>query len=281
MFKLKFAKTFDNSVFIKNNIKPVVEDYYCLNDNIFCVADGVTRDSINGTNIIYPETLEEVKEWINIYPNPSGAYEAAKIVANNFVEYIKEKKELNEKIIYEAVQNANKEVWQINKDRKIDYLKDDLFCTVAVGGVIKQNRFIGFSIGDCHITILDENFEIIFETINDHLNFEKYEKETLSKYGLNWENPKDRILVRAGFRNNPIIKDKSFGVLSGEKEAMEFVKTYEVDLTNAKYVCVYSDGCEPNFENKEKIKDTIINPEEIKNSGKEKTLIIFENEFDK
>lgn len=278
MFKLKFAETYDNYAFIKYNIKPVVEDYFCISDNIFCVADGVTRDSVNGTSVIYPETLEEVKEWIKSYPNPSGAYQAAKITADNFVKNIRNSNTINKEIIYEAVKKANAEVWKINKDRKIDYLKDDLYCTVAVGGIILKNKFIGFSIGDCHIKILNEQFEEIFKSINNHQNFETYQKKTLSNYGLDWENPKDRILVRAAFRNNPIIKDKSFGVISGEIEAMEYVDIYEVDLKDAKYICAYSDGCEPNFENKEKIKNTIVNPEDIKNRGKEKTLIIYEKE---
>ena len=279
MFKLKFSETYDNSIFIKNNIKPVVEDYYCISGNICCVADGVTRDSINETYIKYPETLEEVKEWINIYPkSPSGSYKAAKITADKFVEYIKAYDNITEENIYDTIEKVNQEVWEINKNREIDYLKNDLFCTVASGGIIEKNFFIGFSIGDCHIKILNEKFEQIFESINDHLNYEQYEKEVLSNYGFDWTNPKDRILVRGAFRNNPIIKNHSFGVISGEKQAMEFVKTYKVDLTNAKYICIYSDGCEPNFENKENIKETIKNPENIKNNGKEKTLIIYERE---
>jgi len=276
MFKLKFSATYDNSIFIKHNIKPVVEDYFCIKDNIFCVADGVTRDSVEGKYIKYPKDLEEVKEWIKGYPNPSGAFEAAKIVADGFVKNMEKANNINKDTIFEAVEKANNEVWQINKDRKIDYLKEDLYCAVAAGGIIVENCFIGFSIGDCHIKILNEKFEQIFESVNDHVNYEKYERETLAKYGFNWENPKDRILVRAGFRNNPIIKEKSFGVISGEKEAMEFVKTYMVDLNDAKYVCIYSDGCEPNFENDTRMRESILNPHNIVNDGKEKTLVIYQ-----
>lgn len=278
MFKLKFANTYDNYAFIKNNIKPVVEDYFCIDENVFCVADGVTRDSINGTSVIYPENLQEVIEWVKTYPNPSGAYTVAKIFADNFVRDIKRSNVIDKEAVYEAVKRANNEVWKVNKDREIDYLKEDLYCTVAVGGAIVENKFIGFSIGDCHIKILNEQFEEIFESIDNHQNFEKYKKETLYNYGFDWKNPKDRILVRAAFRNNPIIKEKSFGVISGEKDAMEFVDTYEIDLQDAKYVCIYSDGCEPNFENKQKIIDTISNPEDIRNSGREKTLIIYEKQ---
>lgn len=276
MFKLIFSKTYDNYNFIKYNIKPVVEDYFCVNNNVFCIADGVTRDSINGENIIYPTTLEEIENWIKIYPNPSGAYEAAQIIAENFVDYLIKEKDITEKTLFNIVKKVNNKVWKINEDREINYIENDLYCAVATGGIILENYLICFSIGDCHIKVLNERYEQIFETENNHSNFEKYEKEVLTKYNFDWTNPKDRILVRAAFRNNPIIKDKAFGVLSGEKAAMEFVKIYKVDLKEAKYICAYSDGCEPNFEDVSKIKSTITNPQAIQNSGKEKTLIVYE-----
>ena len=88
MFKLKFAKMYDNTIFSKYNKKAIAEDYFAVKDSIFCVADGVTRDSVYGKAIPYPKNKEEVEKWIKVYPNPSGAYEAAKICAENFVEYI-------------------------------------------------------------------------------------------------------------------------------------------------------------------------------------------------
>ena len=62
MFKLKFAKMYDNSIFKKYNINPIAEDYFKVEDNIFCVADGVTRDSIYGESIPYPQNKQEVEE---------------------------------------------------------------------------------------------------------------------------------------------------------------------------------------------------------------------------
>ena len=73
MFKLKFAKMYDNNIFKEYNLEPVAEDYFLVKDDIFCVADGVTRDSVNGEVIPYPKNKEEVEYWVGVYPNPSGA----------------------------------------------------------------------------------------------------------------------------------------------------------------------------------------------------------------
>lgn len=272
---------YDNNIFERYNLKPVAEDYFLVKDNIFCVADGVTRDSVNGEVIPYPKNKEEVEFWVKVYPNPSGAYEAAKICADSFVKYVSEcKNEINENTIMEIVKKTNQDIWKINKDRQIDYVTNDLFCCVAVGGKIVDNTLYCFSIGDCHITLLDENLGTKFTTINNHKQFENYLDMYCKENEFDWSNPKYRIMVRRDYRNKPEVKynDKevSFGVLSGEKEAEHYIDTYKVDLTDVKYICAYSDGCEPFFENKEKLKKIIQNPEKLQNEGKERTLIIYE-----
>lgn len=90
-----------------------------------------------------------------------------------------------------------------------------------------------------------------------------------------------RQMVRKEYRNNPNKKyegkDISYGALSGEENAEYYIDTYVVDLTNAKYVCAYSDGCEPFFENKEQIKKLLTNLDSLKDEGKERTLIVYED----
>lgn len=281
MFKLKFAKMYDNSIFEKYNINPIAEDYFKVEDNIFCVADGVTRDSIYGESIPYPKNKQEVEEWIKVYPNPSGAYEAAKICAESFVEQLLEyDKKIDENVILDAIRIANNKIAKINENRKIDYLANDLFCCVAVGGCIIENTLYCFSIGDCHITAFDENFNIKFNTINNHKQFEDYLEIYSKENEYDWNNPKDRVMVRRDFRNKPgklyNNKEISFGVLSGEKEAEHYIDAYKVDLSQIKYICAYSDGCEPFFETKEIAKKIILEPEQLKNEGKERTLVIYE-----
>ena len=88
-------------------------------------------------------------------------------------------------------------------------------------------------------------------------------------------------MVRKEYRNNPRKKykgkDISFGVLSGEKNAEYYIDTYTVNLENVKYICAYSDGCEPFFENREKRKQLINNLDFIESGGKERTLVVYEN----
>lgn len=282
MFRLKFAKMYDNTIFTKCNLSPVAEDYYKVNENIFCVADGVTRDSINGEAICYPKSKEQVEEWIKVYPNPSGAYECAKICAENFVKYISEAHEkISKELILKTIKIVNKDISKINEKRQIDYLANDLFCCVAVGGCIVDNTLYCFSIGDCHITVIDEDFNELFTTINNHLQFENYLDNVYCKENeFDWNKAEDRVMVRRDYRNKPQMKyngkEISFGVISGEEVAEYYVDVYEVNLSNAKYICAYSDGCEPFFASKEKLQQIVKNPNELQNEGKERTLIIYE-----
>ena len=102
----------------------------------------------------------------------------------------------------------------------------------------------------------------------------------IKNYKYDWRESKDRIMVRRDFRNKPNVKyngkEVSFGVLTGEKEAEHYIDVYKINLSNIKYICAYSDGCEPFFEEKEISKETIINPYIIEKEGKERTLVIYE-----
>lgn len=281
MFNLKFAKRYQNQMYTNYGINFPEEDYFNLHNNIFCVADGVTRDLKKGEVVPYPKTKEEAEYIAKNYPNPSGAYMSSKICADNFLKYMQQYKEyeVNENTVLEAVKKANKDIWNINKDRKIDYVEEDLYCSEAVGGIILDNYLYCFSIGDCYIKCYNENFEEVFVTENDHLWMENFEDEFLKSGEYNWFEPRYRILIRAALRNNPIIthngKKVGYGALTGEDSAMDFVKIYKIDLENVKYICAYSDGCMPYFEG-DKAKETIENPDILEKEGSERTLIIYE-----
>lgn len=283
MFKLKFSKIYDNNIFTQYGLIPVVEDYFKVSKNVFCVADGVTRDDINGNAVEYPDTELKAREWVKNYPNPSGAYEAAKILCESFVEEIDlhNKDEISEKIVEKSIKKSNSLLKKINDNRKIDYLKEDLYCCEAVGGVILDEILYCFSLGDCHICVLNKDYDIIFETINNHKQFEDYLNNIyIKQHEFNWKQPKYRVMVRKEYRNNPAKKyngnDISYGAFSGEKDAEYYIDTYKVNLEKAKYVCAYSDGCEPFFENKEKIKELLNNLQLLETYGKERTLVVYE-----
>lgn len=273
---------YDNTIFTQYGVKPIAEDYFVVEDGVFCVADGVTRDTVEGKVAPYPKNKEEVLQWIKHYPNPSGAWEAAKIVAEEFVKQVTTcDSAMNENILLEIVKKVNQQVWQINKDRTIDYIKEDLYCCEAVGGVIVEDKLYCFSIGDCHITALDKECNVVFTTINNHLQFEEYlEKVYQKEHSFQWENPEDRALVRKEYRNRPDKKyqgkEVSFGALTGEKEAEYYVDVYTVPLEQVEYICAYSDGCEPIFEKKETIREIVQEPEKLSQEGKERTLILYE-----
>ena len=282
MFKLIYDKTFDNTIFSKLHLTPVVEDYYKIKDLSFCVADGVTRDNIKGEAVSYPKDEEEAKYWIETYPNPSGAFDSAKIVCDTFISEIEKYQEnkISENVIMDVAKLCNKALKPLNANRDIDYLKEDYYCCEAVGGKIIDNYLYCFSLGDCHITLLAKDCNIIFTTINNHKQFEDYLDNVYSKENIfNWDNPKDRIMVRKDYRNNPSKKyngnDVSYGAFSGEDTAEYYIDAYKVDLSNVEYICAYSDGCEPFFESKENIKNLLKNLDSLEHSGKERTLVVY------
>lgn len=284
MFKCTFSKTYDNNIFTKYNIKPVVEDYFKVENNIFCVADGVTRDDVNGNAVIYPETKEQVIDWIKLYPSQSGAYKSAYICCNEFIELVKQYNlnNFDENELKNIVSKINDKIWEINKNREIDYTKEDYYGCVAVGGIIIGNYLYCFSIGDCHIMVLDNECNTIFESINNHKQFEDYLFNIYPKtHTFDWDNSKDRAMVRREYRNNPSKtynnEPISFGVLTGEKNALHYVDVYKINLDKAKYVCAYSDGCEQHFNDTKTRKSILSNPLELEKHGKERTLVIFEN----
>lgn len=283
MFKLIYSKRYQNQIYTKYNLKFPEEDYFFVEDNIFCVADGVTRDLIGGDIRPYPKTKEDAEYIAKHYPNPSGSLESSKIIADNFVKYLKEASEfVDEEKIKNAIRRANKDVWEINKNRKIDYVGEDLYCSEAVGGIILDDILYCFGIGDCYIKVFDEEYNELFSTENDHEWMEEFENNYLKSGEYDWMDPRYRLLIRGALRNNYIVtyngKKVGYGALTGEDSAMDFVKTYKVPLKNVKYIAAYSDGCIPYFENKIEAEKSLTNPDRIKEDGSERTLVIYEKE---
>lgn len=281
MFQIKYSKRYQNQIYTKYGIQFPEEDDYVVEGNMFCVADGVTRDLIGGEIKPYPKTKEEAKYIAEHYPNPSGAFEASQIIAHQFVANMNGKIP-SEDTVKAAIQTANQAVWEINKNRKIDYVGEDLYCCEAVGGVITEEYLYAFGIGDCYIQVFDENQNELYSTENDHLWMEKFEEEYLKKGKYDWFDPRSRLLIRGALRNNFLVtyqgRRVGYGALTGEDRAMDFVKVDKVPLKNAKYIVAYSDGCMPYFETKQEVKKTLENPDRIKENGSERTLILYERE---
>lgn len=287
MFKLKFAKTYDFAIMLKHNLEHVTEDYFSVSDNAFCVADGITRDLKDGTPIAYPETYEQAIELIKKYPNPSGATAAAKTCAEGFVSLassLSTISEITNSHIIDILKTVNSEIGLLNKNRKIDYLANDRYACVAVGGVFINNKLLCFSIGDSVIRILDENYNIIFDSSTTNIVLAPYKPSLFVKlrYGTwSWSNDNYRKFWRKKIRNNTwrlYNRKYTFGALTGEKKAIPFIRTYSINLDNAKYILAFSDGCIECLNTKEQMISIIANPEQIKEELHEKTLLIYEKE---
>ena len=287
MYHLKFAKTYDFAVMQENHLEHVLEDSYSIKNSFFCVADGVTRDRLDGKATTYPQTLEEAIELIEHYPNPSGAATAAQICSNTFVSFLANEVEFSEKKMLEVVKKINQQIANINQKRKIDYIKNDYYGCVAVGGVIQEDILYCFAIGDCVIRTLDNDYNILFDTSTSTVekSLTPYRQPFLLRHiykeKWNWYNDKYRRFYRKHVRNNPIrlmVRKYTFGVLTGQKSALSFVKTYTVPLEKVKYILAYSDGCNECLKGKGAIKEVIQNPEIIQKEKHEKTLIIYERD---
>ena len=283
MFLLKFAKTYDFSIMVKHHLKHVLEDYFEVSGDIFCVADGVTRSRTDGKPFYYPVTLEQALDLIPNYPNPSGATEAAQICVRTFMQEMKNETEVSEKKILKAIKLANKNIKKINTGRKIDYMQEDYYCCVAAGGVIEGETLYCFAICDCQIKLLDKNCHILFDSASQTMKLlshshkstlffrlfdqKKYTPETIHKY--------DRKYVRNNTMRR-LLGQYAYGALTGESRAIPFVKTFKLPLNNVQYILAHSDGCDDCLQTEEQIIEVIRNPEQIQNELHEKTLIIYE-----
>ena len=283
--KLVFAKTYDFGIMIKNKLNHVIEDYYVAKDDIFCVADGITRERIDGKELAYPQTVEEAIDINNNYPNPSGAYKAAKVFSDAFICEMEKQELYNRNIIMNCVEIANREVERINAGRKIDYGIEDYYACVAAGGVIKNGVLYCFTIGDCKIKIIDDEYNVLFDTTIKDINTLDQKIKKPFKYSKidndnwNWSNIEYRKYYRKKYRNNAIRKlfnKSAFGALTGEKSALKFVNIFIVPISDkAHYILAYSDGCDSFMQDSLSLESVINNPDIMEEEKHEKTLLIY------
>ena len=231
-------------------IRYPVEDayYYDEEEGLIVVADGVTRDCLNGQAVI--ESLKSLPSILLYYPRPSPAKNIADLTCNLFPMLIsdfecKDEKAIKQtfKKINEGIKNWN-EKYKSVKGEDFDYLANDFPSCVAATTTIrqqdKQNILSYGFIGDCGIAVFDEN-AMIFHTQNETEEINEYIKQK----GYDWRNSESRRLVRSVLRNNPQQKP-SYGALTGEKwEKIEpYVKTGSLELKPNQTLVVYSDGLE-------------------------------------
>lgn len=276
---LVYKNTFDNIMTLNCNFP--VEDYCYASENEAIVADGITRDPIGISDL----STCSPKDFLERYPRPSGAELAAKLICETFS---KTNGSLMDKLI-----KCNENVRELNNKYilKCDYLENDYYGAVASCVSIENNVLNYAYICDCGIIVYDRLGNVKFQTEDDK---ELYSDPYINKIGIHWNLPESRVIVRRDYRNNlsNIQDDKcvSYGAITGEKSAIEFIRTGQFELSEGDIIVVYSDGFatllheeefisqiisfeklefERYIENKSKI--------DYQKYGKEKTLVLFRN----
>jgi len=271
-----YKKTFEN-IKTKNCNFPI-EDQYYANNNIAIVADGITRDPIGVLDL----KSINFSEFLEKYPRPSGAELAAKEIVKTF--------ELENGTLKQKLIKCNQTVKKLNENyiKICDYLQNDYYGAVAAAALI-ENGYLYYSyICDCGVIVYDKKGNIKFQTIDEK---EKYSDKYCNNIGIPWNLPEARVIVRREFRNNlNNIKNGrcvSYGALTGEENAVSFIRDGKIKLDEDDVVVVYSDGFSPllkeeNFINeiikfnKISFENYIENVSKInyEKYGKEKTLVI-------
>lgn len=274
---LVYKNTFDNIKILNSNFP--VEDQFYTSENEAIVADGITRDPIGISDL----SICSQSQFLERYPRPSGAELAAKEICNTFSNTTGS--------LMERLVKCNNSIKELN-DKYIlncDYLGNDYYGAVASCISIENTTLYYAYICDCGVIVYDSLGNIKFQTEDDK---EIYSDPFISQIGIPWYLPEARVIVRRDYRNNlnNIYDGKcvSYGAITGEKSAINFIKSGQIKLSNGDIILVYSDGFNEFLHDKEFI-SLIINFDKAKfesyiktksesdyeKYGKEKTLVLF------
>lgn len=199
-------------------------NYYKNRKVIIAVADGITRSIINMKNL-----SEE-----------SPAKKAADLFCKSFIRYARKSNSIRNAIIY-----SNKKIRDLNEGLEVDYLENDFWACVGIGGVIKnKNLYYGY-VADCGVCVFNKKGRLRFKTKNEGPNSKgSIDKDIRKKFKTSFEEPEGKVLIRSRYRNNPK-EPLSYGAFTGEKNVFHFLRTGSFKLHKEDYVLFYSDGISP------------------------------------
>ncbi len=213
---------------------------------LVAVADGITRDPIGIKELPDSNDVRAIKEVVKKYPKPSPAKRAADLFCVSFIKQLKNKK-INISSIKNSFRYVNKKIEKLNKKNnpKPDYLENDFRACVGVGGAIKNNQLYYGFIADCGVCVFDNKGKLRFRTENEGPNSKgNIDKNVTKKYKTGFKFSEGRKIIRSRYRNN-LLNPLSYGALTGEKQAIEYVRTGKFRLNNGDYILFYSDGMPP------------------------------------
>lgn len=178
---LVYKRTFDNIKNVDGNF-PIEDQYFASSDEAI-VADGITRDPIGCSDLASISQEEFVKK----YPNPSGAYLAAKEICNTF--------SITTGSLYERLIKCNESVKLLNNKYilKCDYLESDYYGAITGEDAVREFiRYGSFNLEKNDIVLVySDGFtkflhdgDFVEQIVNfDVLKFEDYvNKKALSDY---------------------------------------------------------------------------------------------------
>lgn len=225
------------------------EDSFSIDskNGILAVADGVTRDPYQFLPNM--KTLRGKIKFSWGYPRPSPAKIASDIFTQTFPLVLRDYDLANrdENAIKTAFEETNKRIgkWNTQNMQNPDYVLRDFAGCVASGTQLNNGLvYLGF-LTDCGVAIFDEKGNLKFRTENQGPDkYDKYIWQDGRLQEIDWRNPEARRIVRIDYRNNPI-EEHSFGVLTGEETAMNYVRTATQEIKPEEHLIVYTDGLEP------------------------------------
>lgn len=228
---MKFSATL---LFRKNlEVDKPYEDWAIIDEahGVFCVADGVTR----------------IRNQNQIYPTPSPATEAAKIASREIVDFIAAHSVYSESdallILKEAFLTANMKIKDYASTLPAaDFLWNDLPGCVATTVVLRNNRAIYAHLGDTVLAHIQDGLEFAKLTTDQTKSVLLWASQNKSMNTL------ERLAaIRKSFRNR-LGTAESYGVLTGEEEAISFIEYGSRQLAVGDRLLLFTDGLSRWFE---------------------------------
>jgi len=264
-------------------IKKLKEDTWeiSLKYPIFTIADGVT---LRGKG----------KEY---YPIPSPALKVAKIFCQEAIKFSERNyQDFSLKEVKKVFEFTNRKIKEFNKKRGItkkrkdfNYWDVDFYQCIAGFVFIKKEKLYWGKINDVDIFIYDQKGNLKFQSPSGGV-FNRsgpWDKEMVQfQQGA----PEREAQARRVYRNRLDKRNKPYGwgVLTGEKEALDYVNSGEINLTNGDIILLFTDGFKNYFDlgefkkalpNWKNLKKTIKNLSKtlpklnLSKFGRERTLI--------
>lgn len=216
--------------------KPKEDAWRLTPDGVTMVADGVTRTPVDG-----------------VYPSPSPARMAADAFLQGAHEVLMEKlmKNLLISDLSIAVRNGNARVQSLNGELGFwdatDYAERDLAGCVAAILVPRTGYFVYAFLTDCGVARLSPNGKILWMTPDPLADVRPH----FPPPG-DFPTARDRTVhIRQCFRNVHGSRKGTYGVFTGEKEAIPYVEiSTQIWMPEDRLLC-FSDGIRPFLEQPE------------------------------